>query len=227
MKNNPSKQKKVIKYTLIFIVFCFYFICCYYTFEVVKAKIQTESKVKAAMNSDQIDITANDLSQIQIDILLAVEDPNFYGHNGVDLKTPGAGMTTITQGIVKKLYFKDFKQGIAKIKQSFIALFALDPQVSKDDQLTLFINLMGFGNDVYGLQDASQYYYNKDVSQLSEDEYISLVACIIAPASYNPKDNPEANKERSNRIKDLLSGNYTPKDAWDIYYGEEKNALSF
>lgn len=58
-----------------------------------------------------------DLDRRQLSILLAMEDPGFYTHKGVDLKTPGAGLTTITQVLVKKLYFKEFKPGLRKIKQ--------------------------------------------------------------------------------------------------------------
>jgi membrane carboxypeptidase/penicillin-binding protein len=104
---------------------------------------------------DNIKVTTKDLSQRQLDILLKVEDPDFYNHHGVDFKTPGAGWTTITQGLAKQFYFKNFKQGIMKIKQTLCARFALDPLVSKKNRIDLYLNIMYYGNGVYGLKDAA------------------------------------------------------------------------
>jgi membrane carboxypeptidase/penicillin-binding protein len=59
--------------------------------------------------------------------LLTVEDPHFYTHDGIDASTPGAGITTITQGLVKLYYFHPFKPGIAKLRQSLIALVLTEP----------------------------------------------------------------------------------------------------
>ncbi|WP_234902631.1 transglycosylase domain-containing protein [Agrobacterium larrymoorei] len=55
-------------------------------------------------------------------ILLAVEDPNFSTHSGVDFSTPGAGLTTITQSAAKRLAFEEFHPGIGKIRQTGYAL---------------------------------------------------------------------------------------------------------
>ena len=79
-----------------------------------------------------------DLSAEQLRILLAVEDPKFFSHPGVDLSTPGAGMTTITQGLVKFLYFDQFRPGLAKIRQSLLAL-GFDARTQKSTQLTIFL----------------------------------------------------------------------------------------
>jgi membrane carboxypeptidase/penicillin-binding protein len=113
----------------------------------------------------QMTLSKEDLSQKQIDWLLKIQDPGFYAHKGVDLSTPGAGLTTITQSIVKKLYFKEFKPGFRKYKQSIIAIFVVNQMLEKDEQLEIFLNsvYMGSpnGNEIYGLSKASQAYYGK------------------------------------------------------------------
>lgn len=172
----------------------------------------------AVYASGQIEITIEELSQVQKEILLKVEDPNFFTHHGVDFVTPGAGWTTITQGLAKKFYFDDFEQGFMKIKQTLCAWLALDPLVDKDTQLTLYINLMYFGNGVYGLKDAAAYYYGKSVSALTQDEYISLIACLISPNELNVAEHPQENAQRVGRIKKLLAGEYTPQGLFDITY---------
>ncbi len=190
----------------------------YYTAEVIIARANTPRIVGEVYASGRIETEMETLSQRQIDILLAVEDPGFYRHHGVDFSTPGAGWTTITQGLAKKFYFSDFQQGIQKIKQTLCAWLALNPLVSKQTQLELYINLMCFGNGVYGLHDAAQFYFGKTVPELSEREFISLVACLIDPAGLNPKDHSAENDTRVARIQKLLSGEYTPQDVFDITY---------
>ena len=191
---------------------------------IIKAKKQTPKVIQNASNSKKIKLDLKDLSSEQIKILLMVEDPNFYNHKGIDFKTPGAGLTTITQGLVKKLYFRHYKPGIInKIKLCFIARYTLNQSLSKDEQLKLFINLVYLGRvnrkPVYGLFDAAKYYYGKSVSELSRDEYISIVAMIIAPKTFNIQTNPEANKNRVEHIKKMISGEYKPKGLMDLYYG--------
>jgi len=188
----------------------------------------TDSKllVIEILQSDTINLQLSDLSQRQLDILLAVEDPNFYDHKGVDLRTPGAGLTTITQGLVKKLYFKEFRPGIRKISQTLIARFALDPLVSKEDQLLMFINIFDFCYGTKGFSEAAEYYYGKPFRRLTEDEYISLVAMFVGCSSYNPIHNAKANAERVARIKEVLSGEYVVKKMKDIYYSDETGAFS-
>ncbi len=172
----------------------------------------------------KFDILGNDLNERQKEILIKVQDPGFYGHNGIDLSTPGAGLTTITQAITKKLYFANFKPGIAKIKQSLIAKFVVNDLISKDDQLTLFINTMYFGNvdekQVVGLESAANAYYQQSVKRLTEDQYISLIAMLVAPNTFHIIDHPEWNMDRTNRIKALVNGTYKPKGLMDQFYGE-------
>lgn len=190
----------------------------YYVIEVLFARADTPKIVDAYYDSGQIEMTIDDLSEKQKQILLAVEDPGFYEHPGTDFKTPGAGWTTITQGLAKKFYFKDFQQGLMKIKQTLCARFSLDPLVDKDVQLTLYINIMSFGNGITGLNDAAGYYFNKKVSDLSGDEYIALIGSLIDPKGLNIKDSPKENALRVKRIKKVLSGAFKPGGLFDITY---------
>jgi membrane carboxypeptidase/penicillin-binding protein len=201
------------------------FIIVYYAVVVLKARHNTPQIVEDILNSDAIKLQLSDLSKRQLDILLTVEDPNYFNHRGVDLKTPGAGLTTVTQGLVKKLYFKEYKSGIRKIKQTLIARFALDPLVSKEDQLLMLINIFDFCYDVKGFGDAAYFYFKKPFRDLTEEEYLSLVAMFIGCGSYNPIYNEEANAERVARIKLVLSGEYVPNKMKDVYYTDEMHAF--
>ncbi|NOX42845.1 MAG: hypothetical protein GXP19_03805 [Gammaproteobacteria bacterium] len=74
----------------------------------------------------------------------------------------------MTQAIVKKLYFENFKSGIAKIKQSLIAIFIVDSKLPKKEQLELFVNLSYFGSvnkkPIYGFNRAAFIYYKKPLN---------------------------------------------------------------
>lgn len=211
--------KRIVLLTLLTVIIA---VIAYYTVEVLSAKAETPEIVDSYQ--EQIEITLDELTERQIEILLNVEDPNFYNHNGADFVTPGAGWTTITQGLAKRFYFEDFQQGFMKIKQTLCAVFALDPLVNKDTQLTLYINIMYFGNGVNGLNDAASFYFGKQVSELSEDEYISLIACLIDPEGLNLLDHPDQNAIRVSRIKKVLSGEYKPSGLFDITY-EDANMI--
>jgi membrane carboxypeptidase/penicillin-binding protein len=217
-----TKQKRTKAWYILWVLLVVFLILFFYfTIEVARARKATYGEISQALHSDRMLLELGALSKRQIDILLAVEDPQFYEHKGIDFRTPGAGMTTITQGLVKIHYFKPFKPGIRKIKQTLIARFALDPLVSKDDQLKLFINevYMGFidNKQLYGFEAAAQAYYDKPFSKLSEDEFIGLVAMIIGPNTYNPATNPAMHAERVRRIKRLISGEAGPNGWMDVY----------
>jgi len=188
----------------------------YFSIEVFYARSHTIEMANKYLSSAQI--TKQDLSTEQLEILIKIEDPKFFNHKGVDFITPGGGWTTITQALAKKFYFKNFKQGLPKFKQTLCARFALHPLVSKDQQITLFLNMMNFGNNQIGIVNAANYYYSKTVNQLSRNEYITLIASLISPSSLNIKTNPNENKLRVERINKMLSGQYNPKSLFDITY---------
>ena len=195
--------------------------CVYYTAVVVQARRETPAIVAAALQSERMVLEIEDLTPRQLEILLKVQDPGFYEHKGVDLRTPGAGWTTITQGLVKIHYFDPFEPGLAKVKQSLIARFALDPFVSKEDQLRLFINeaYLGAseGGEAIGFAQGARVYFDKPFAELTEDEYVALVAMLIAPDTCNVLRQPKLHAERVLRIQRLLAGECAPNTWSDVW----------
>jgi len=139
------------------------------------------------------------LGSERVSILLQVQDPRFYHHQGVDLKTAGAGLTTITQSLSKRLAFNDFKPGIRKIRQTAYAM-GLDKYLSKEEVLTLFINTVPMGH--------------------SDDGWVVglfLISVMIAPSELNPKKKGKRFEERVSRINRLVEGQCRPlgnRDVW-------------
>lgn len=196
-------------------------ISLYYSLEVFKGRKATLDIVNIFINSDAYRIKNNQFSKKQMEALLKVEDPNFYSHSGIDLTTKGGGLKTLTQNLAKKFYFKDFSSGVPLIKELLLAKFAVNPLVSKELQLDIYINIVYFGNNIYGFPDAANFYFEKDFSQLTQEEYLALVASLVDPENFNPLDYPVRNKDRVAKIKEYLKGNYVPKSLMDIYYDKK------
>ena len=131
-------------------------------------------------------------------------------------------MTTITQALTKFLYFRKFEKGFAKIEQSLIARFVLDRHLTKDQQLTLFLNQANFGEEdgkaIRGFEEASRVYFGKPFVELRSDEYLGLVGMLIGPNDVRPDKHPDAYQERVTRIKKLLAGKCKPTGVFDPYY---------
>jgi len=216
-------MKHILKFITIAFALVIISLMIYAGYIIIQSRNDTPDIVKKKLNSKDMDMPLSDLSKWQINALLKVEDPNFYKHKGIDLKTPGAGSSTISQGVVKLLYFDAYKPGVAKFKQSLIARFAFNTLVSKNNQLLLYVNCVYMGrvegNDIYGFADASQAYYKKDFKKLDDDEYLSLVAMVISPNTFSVYYHKKWNEERVKRIKLLLDGKYKPRSLMDLYYG--------
>lgn len=154
-----------------------------------------------------------DIPKYMGDAFIAIEDQRFYSHHGVDWKrTFGAtlswvgggsqyGGSTITQQLIKNLTDEKDYSVRRKINEIFRAL-ALEKQVdgNKDRILEMYMNLVPFGNNAYGVQAAARTYFNKDVSQLSLAECAAIAGITNAPTKLNPFRHPENTKARQEII---------------------------
>src|SRR5262245_43112125 len=186
-----------------------------------KARADTSALVQEAFQKYGRHVTPKDLPPERIAMLLKIEDPMFRRHRGVDLVTPGAGMTTITQGLVKLLYFPGgFRQGIAKIRQTLIAQYALDDLVSKDEQLELCLNATYFGSiegkPINGIEAAAGAYFRKSYRDLTDDEFLALIGMMISPDLLKP--GTKGSVTRVARIKRYLAGEIAPASVLDVEY---------
>lgn len=188
-------------------------------YAVWRAKLRTPAVLAEAAKGA---LKLSDLPKRRINMLVKVEDPAFYRHRGVDFSTPGSGMTTITQSLVKHFYFEHFRPGFPKIEQTLIARFVLDPAMPKDAQLAAFLNSSPFGTfngrRVIGFDDAARTFYGRPLDELSDHEFLSLDAMLIAPNRLDPIRHRQANEERVRRIEAMLAGKCRPGGLRDIHY---------
>lgn len=143
-----------------------------------------------------------------IDAIVAVEDHRFFSHNGVDWITTVKAMSnyfigykstfgasTITQQLIKNLTDEDEVKIERKVREIFRAL-SLEKQLSKPEILEMYLNIVYFGNNCYGVQAAANTYFGKDVSELDLVECAGLVAILKNPSYYEPRYHLEMNDER-------------------------------
>jgi penicillin-binding protein 1A len=139
--------------------------------------------------------------------VLAAEDANFYFHEGFDYKgiarailrdAPSGrktGASTITQQVVKLLLLTPERTLSRKIRELILAR-RLEQELSKDEILFLYLNHINFGSGRNGVQEASQYYFGKDVDRLTLAEASYIAGIPQSPARLDPYRHPEAAKNR-------------------------------
>ncbi len=157
-------------------------------------------------------VTLDNISPFLIDAFIAIEDKRFYEHRGVDfIRIMGAiiadirqgefaeGASTITQQYVRTLFLNNDKTIKRKINEVLIAM-NLESKYSKDEILEGYLNSIYFDHGVYGVEDASIFYFGKSAKELSLTEACAIASIPKGPSYYSPIKNPEQNKERRNLI---------------------------
>src|SRR5919205_792642 len=115
------------------------------------------------------------------------EDPSIWDWN---LPTFKRGASTITQQLAKNLYLSSERSFLRKGREAVITYF-LERELTKRRILELYLNVIEWGDGIYGAEAASQYYFHKPASQLSVREAAYLSAMIPSPLKiFNPKLNP-------------------------------------
>lgn len=174
-------------------------------------------------------VKLKDISPYLIDSILAIEDKRFYEHEGIDIIRIGGaflknlkarkvveGGSTITQQYVKNLFLNSEQTLKRKIQEVMISI-KFESIYDKDDLLEGYLNSIYFDHGIYGVADASIYYFNKDVKDLSLLEAVTLASIPKGPTLYSPIKNPENNKKRRTIIlEELLKDNKITQNEVDI-----------
>ncbi|CDB28299.1 penicillin-binding protein 1A family [Firmicutes bacterium CAG:582] len=159
-----------------------------------------------------------------LNYIISIEDQHFYHHLGFDipriLKTlftnikSGkilAGASSISQQYVKNLYLTFDQTWERKIEEAFLTI-KLETHYSKDEILEGYLNTIYFGEGVYGIKNAANYYFNKEPNDLTDEEAIILAGIPKSPNNYNPISNMDACMKRVNVVKSVLKENGTITD---------------
>lgn len=159
---------------------------------------------------------------------MAVEDANFYQHDGINPKaivrafitnlqagSTVEGGSTITQQLVKRLLLTSEKSYMRKLKEAILA-YRLERYLNKDDILNMYLNQVFFGHSSYGVEAASRTYFGKHVGELTLAESAILAGIPQAPSRSNPYTDPEATRDRQRHVlRRMLSENFITQAEYD------------
>ena len=175
---------------------------------------------------------------------VAIEDERFYSHNGIDIKRTGGailtyvthfgkssfGGSTMTQQLVKNLTGDTSDSVTRKVKEWWKA-WQLETDLSKDEILEAYLNIIYVGPNMYGVETGSQYYFSKSCTELSLEECAFLAGMNNAPNSYNPfgeKDNTEKIIKRTKTVlAKMLELNYIDENSYNTAISNVDKGLKF
>ena len=158
-------------------------------------------------------VNYRDISRHVIDALIATEDERFKDHSGIDFKrTIGAVLTlgskgggsTISQQLAKTLLFdqasKNKVQRVIEKMKEYIVAIRLERNFTKEEIIALYLNAVPFGDNVYGIRNASRTFFQKEPDRLTIEEAAMLVGMLKGNSIYNPRLHPKRAKDRRNVV---------------------------
>jgi len=169
------------------------------------------------LSSSKIEpVTGQQIPLVMKNAIIAVEDRRFYEHKGVDLRSISRalfrdlisgdyseGGSTITQQLAKNFFLASDKTLTRKLKEAAYAL-KIESVLDKDEILVDYLNQVYFGEGRWGLQNASQLYFDKNAEKLTLDESAVLAGLLKAPTTYSPLHNKQKSLERRNLVLTLM-----------------------
>lgn len=163
---------------------------------------------------DRINVQYKDISKHVVNALVATEDERFYDHSGIDPRSLGralvflgreGGASTITMQTAKNLFTDNwgtrniFLRIIQKIKESVIAV-KLERNFTKEEIITIYLNTVAFGDNVFGIRNAAKTFFQKEPDRLNIEESAVLIGMLKGATIYNPRRNPKLALDRRNTV---------------------------
>lgn len=183
--------------------------------DAISTPIQIYDTENSKLNEDisgSAKVSIEDLNQYTLDAFIDIEDKNFYSHNGISIGRIckaffnnllsgkiEQGASTISQQLIKNTHLSNEKTISRKIKEIALAM-QLEKKYTKNQILEMYLNAIYFGNGCYGIESASNFYFNKKASDLTISESAILAGIIKSPYHYNPINFPKNITDRKNLI---------------------------
>ena len=164
-------------------------------------------------------ISYEQLPQDLINAVIVTEDKRFFDHIGVDLRGIARaflvnfkarriiqGGSTITQQLAKNLFLTPERSITRKLHEVILSLW-LEFRFSKEQILSIYLNRVYLGSGTYGVQAASEKYFNKKVEDLDLYESALIASLLKAPSKYNPISNPTLSQKRTKKVLRNMANN--------------------
>lgn len=169
----------------------------------------------------------DEVPEMMQNAILATEDNRFFEHGAVDYRrlvgavlsnlTSGfgsQGASTISQQLIKRTFLDDNKSIKRKVQEAYLA-YKLEQNYDKDTIFNMYINRIYYSDGVYGLKTAANYYYEKELNELTLPQMAFLAGMPQQPNNYNPYVYPENAKKRRDTVLYLMQyhGKITEEEA--------------
>jgi len=184
-------------------------------------------------NQNRTNATFDQLPKHLVNALVATEDSRYFEHSGVDTKSlfrvlfktiilsnkRSGGGSTITQQLAKNMYgrpnYGPLTMLINKTKEG-IQAYRIEQTFNKEEILTLYLNTVSFGENVYGIEAAALRYFNKKTTKLTIEESAVLIGILKANTFYNPRLYPDnALRRRNTVLFQMKKESYLPTSEYD------------
>ena len=165
-------------------------------------------------------IEYDELPKQLIDALIATEDERFYSHSGIDFKATvravvylnkKGGASTISQQLARQLFVgvrsKNIFEAITQKAKEWVLAVRLERQYTKEEIITMYLNIYDFGYNGDGIKSASNIYFGKEPMELNIEESAMLVGMLKNSSLYNPMRRPELVKSRRNVVFNQMKKN--------------------
>ena len=168
-------------------------------------------------SENRTNVTYGQIPSTLINALIATEDVRFFQHGGIDSRSlfrvmvksvllkdrRSGGGSTITQQLAKNMFGRKSSGPLSiliiKTKEAILA-HRLEKVLTKEEILTLYLNTVSFGENIFGIEAAAGRYFNKKVESLNIEESAVLIGILRANDFYNPRLHPENAKIRRNVV---------------------------
>ncbi|MDD5893207.1 MAG: transglycosylase domain-containing protein, partial [Coriobacteriaceae bacterium] len=191
---------------------------------------------------NRIDVDKSEISPYVLEGTVATEDERFYSHSGIDpvgiiralfvnLNAGGTseGASTITQQLVRNTVLLDemtTRSVQRKVREMYIAS-KVEEQYSKDEILTMYLNVVNYGDGCYGIEAASRDYFGKSAKDLTLSEAALLVGIPQSPNANNPREHYDAAlKRRTTVLNRMLSNGYITQEEYDATINDQPKLSS-
>ena len=188
-------------------------------------------------------VNLNEISDYIKKSTILIEDKDFYNHHGFNVlrivkamyvnlisKDYKQGASTITQQLAKNLYLDFDKTWERKLNEVWYTI-QIETHYDKDKILESYLNCINYGHGMYGIENASNFYFNKSANNLTLAEASMLVGIPKSPSNYSPLVNKEIAKKRQiNILKKMLNEKIISEKEYNdaikeelVYYGKKDN----
>lgn len=184
-------------------------------------------------------VKLNQIPKHAVDAFIAIEDPNFYDHFGVNprgiaravwkttlykLNLPGGrleGGSTITQQLARDAWLSQEISMKRKLQEAWVAV-QLERTYTKDEILEMYVNQIYYGRGAYGIEAAARTFFAKEVGELTLAEAAQLAGMVNGPSYFDPYEHPEDSLQRRNLVLNaMLKEKFITQGEFDKAKAEE------